>query len=58
MDFSHFQVVVVLDPDTTKDYLDRVQNRSKEKKYTYDVAFSPEAKNAVIHHLRSPLLIY
>jgi kinesin family protein 18/19 len=54
MNFSHLQVVVVLDPDTTKDYLDRVQNRSKEKKYTYDVAFSPEAKNAVIHHLRSP----
>ena len=39
----------MLDPDTSKDYLDRVQNRSKEKKYAYDVAFGAEAKNAVIH---------
>lgn len=41
----------MLDPDTNKDYLDRVQNRSKEKKYAYDVAFSAEAKNAVMRSL-------
>jgi kinesin family protein 18/19 len=43
----------VLDPDTSKDYLDRVQNRSKEKKYAYDVAFGPEAKNVVMRSLLS-----
>jgi hypothetical protein len=49
----HSQVVVVLDPDTSKDYLDRVQNRSKEKKYAYDVAFGAEAKNVVMCSLLS-----
>ena len=43
----------MLDPDTNKDYLDRVQNRSKEKKYAYDVAFGAEAKNAVMLSLLS-----
>lgn len=41
------QVVVVLDPDIHKDYLDRVQNRSKEKKYVFDIAFGPDATNQV-----------
>jgi len=48
LNVPHSQVVVVLDPDTSKDYLDRVQNRSKEKKYAYDVAFGAEAKNVVM----------
>jgi kinesin family protein 18/19 len=41
-------VVVVLDPDVSKEYLDRVQGRSKEKKYAYDVAFGAEATNEVL----------
>jgi hypothetical protein len=41
------KVVVVLDPDLSKEYLDRVQNRSKEKKYAFDVAFGPESTNEV-----------
>jgi len=43
----YWQVVVVLDPDLSKEYLDRVQNRSKEKKYAFDVAFGPESTNEV-----------
>ena len=39
------KVVVVLDPDVSKDYLDVVQGRTKEKKYAFDVAFGIEAKN-------------
>jgi hypothetical protein len=53
LNVPYLQVVVVLDPDTNKDYLDRVQNRSKEKKYAYDVAFGAEAKNAVMLSLLS-----
>lgn len=33
------KIVVILDPDEVKDYLDQVQNRTKEKKYTFDVAY-------------------
>ncbi|KAG0625210.1 hypothetical protein M758_2G036500 [Ceratodon purpureus] len=51
------KVVVVLDPDTSKDYLDRVQNRSKEKKYAYDVAFSPEAKNADVYNVTASAIV-
>ncbi len=39
---------MVLDPDLSKEYLDRVQNRSKEKKYAFDVAFGPESTNEVL----------
>jgi kinesin family protein 18/19 len=42
------QVVVVLDPDVSKEYLDRVQGRSKEKKYAYDIAFGAESTNEVL----------
>lgn len=42
------QVVVVLDPDVSKEYLDRVQNRSKEKKYAFDIAFGAESTNLVL----------
>ncbi len=38
----------MLDPDVSKEYLDRVQGRSKEKKYVYDVAFGAEATNEVL----------
>jgi kinesin family protein 18/19 len=44
------KVVVVLDPDLSKEYLDRVQNRSKEKKYAFDVAFSPESTNEDVYN--------
>jgi hypothetical protein len=37
----------VLDPDLSKDYLDRIQNRTKEKKYCFDHAFGPESTNKV-----------
>ncbi|KAL2499504.1 P-loop containing nucleoside triphosphate hydrolase superfamily protein [Abeliophyllum distichum] len=39
------QEVVVLDPDLSKDYLDRIQNRTKERRYTFDYAFGPNSTN-------------
>ncbi|XP_024544587.1 kinesin-like protein KIN-8B [Selaginella moellendorffii] len=45
------KVVVVLDPDSSKEYLDRVQNRSKEKKYVFDVAFGPECSNKDVYNV-------
>jgi kinesin family protein 18/19 len=42
------KVVVVLDPDVSKEYLDRVQGQSKEKKYAYDIAFGAESTNEVL----------
>ncbi|CAM6033689.1 unnamed protein product [Sphagnum compactum] len=44
------KVIVVLDPDLSKEYLDRVQNRSKEKKYAFDVAFGPESTNEDVYN--------
>lgn len=41
--------VVVLDPDLSKDYLDRIQNRTKEKRYAFDHAFAPESKNSDVY---------
>jgi len=43
------QVVIVLDPDEQKDYLDKVQGRTKEKQYTFDRAFGTEAKNCDVY---------
>ncbi|KAF5179641.1 Kinesin-like protein [Thalictrum thalictroides] len=37
--------VIILDPDLSKDYLERVQNRTKEKKYHFDYAFGPDSTN-------------
>ncbi|KAL6521577.1 Kinesin-like protein KIN-8B [Orobanche gracilis] len=37
--------VLLLDPDLSKDYLDRIQNRTKEKRYTFDYAFGPNSSN-------------
>lgn len=37
----------MLDPDLTKDYLERIQNRTKEKKYSFDFAFGPDCTNLV-----------
>lgn len=39
--------MLVLDPDLSKDYLERIQNRTKEKKYCFDHAFDPECTNLV-----------
>ncbi|XP_068656248.1 kinesin-like protein KIN-8B [Aristolochia californica] len=41
--------VTVLDPDLAKDYLDRIQNRTKEKSYTFDYAFGPECTNEDVY---------
>ncbi|GAV77641.1 Kinesin domain-containing protein [Cephalotus follicularis] len=41
--------VVILDPDLSKDYLDRIQNRTKEKKYCFDYAFGPDSTNLDVY---------
>ncbi|KAK1323573.1 hypothetical protein QJS10_CPA02g00008 [Acorus calamus] len=41
--------ITVLDPDLSKDYLDRVQNRTKERRYSFDHAFGPECTNADVY---------
>ncbi|KAL2522619.1 P-loop containing nucleoside triphosphate hydrolase superfamily protein [Forsythia ovata] len=43
------QEVVVLDPDLSKDYLDRIQNRTKERRYTFDYAFGPNSTNLDVY---------
>ncbi|KAL2642170.1 hypothetical protein R1flu_009757 [Riccia fluitans] len=45
------KVVVVLDPDTNKEYLDRVQGRSKEKRYAFDIAFDGNATNKDVYEI-------
>nr|GMD53831.1 kinesin-like protein KIN-8B isoform X1 [Ipomoea batatas] len=37
--------VLVLDPDLSKNYLDRIQNRTKERRYSFDHAFGPNSYN-------------
>lgn len=46
---SNSKEVLVLDPDLSKDYLDRIQNRTKEKKYRFDHAFGPECSNRDVY---------
>ncbi|CAK9150597.1 unnamed protein product [Ilex paraguariensis] len=41
--------VLVLDPDLSKDYLDRIQNRTKERRYCFDFAFGPASKNSDVY---------
>lgn len=41
--------VVILDPDLSKDYLDRIQNRTKERRYAFDYAFAPNSKNSDVY---------
>ncbi|KAK3264358.1 kinesin-like protein [Cymbomonas tetramitiformis] len=45
------KVVVVLDPDSEKSYLDSVQHRSKEKRYTFDVVFGKQSTNEEVYDL-------
>lgn len=37
----------MLDPDVSKDYLDRIHNRTKERKYCFDHAFGSQSTNLV-----------
>ncbi|XRB04222.1 kinesin-like protein [Pycnococcus provasolii] len=39
------KMVVVMDPDLSKDYLDKVQGRSKERKFVFDTAFDTKDTN-------------
>lgn len=41
--------VVILDPDLSKHYLDRIQNRTKERRYAFDHAFSPDSRNSDVY---------
>ncbi|KAF3439139.1 hypothetical protein FNV43_RR17414 [Rhamnella rubrinervis] len=41
--------VLVLDPDLSKDYLERLQNRTKEKTYCFDHAFGPDSTNLDVY---------
>ncbi|KAM1053014.1 hypothetical protein PS2_000545 [Malus domestica] len=41
--------VLVLDPDLSKDYLERIQNRTKEKKYSFDHVFDPVSSNLDVY---------
>jgi kinesin family protein 18/19 len=41
--------VIVLDPDLSKDYLERIQNRTKERRYSFDYAFGPNSKNLYVY---------
>ncbi|KAM1196415.1 hypothetical protein ACFX13_023356 [Malus domestica] len=41
--------VLVLDPDLSKDYLERKQNRTKEKKYSFDHVFDPVSSNLDVY---------
>ncbi|GAQ83814.1 Kinesin-like protein [Klebsormidium nitens] len=43
------KIVVVLDPDIAKEYLDKVQGRSKEKQYAFDLAFDYTNSNEVVY---------
>ncbi|XP_071710589.1 kinesin-like protein KIN-8B [Rutidosis leptorrhynchoides] len=46
---SNNKDVVILDPDLSKDYLDRIQNRTKERRYAFDYAFGPDSKNLDVY---------
>ncbi|XP_058069556.1 kinesin-like protein KIN-8B isoform X2 [Magnolia sinica] len=41
--------ITVLDPDREKDYLNRIQNRTKERRYLFDHAFGPECTNMDVY---------
>ncbi|KAM7524309.1 hypothetical protein LguiA_014211 [Lonicera macranthoides] len=41
--------VLVLDPDLSKDYLERIQNRTKERRYSFDYAFGPDSRNSYVY---------
>ncbi|KAJ4812429.1 Kinesin-like protein [Rhynchospora pubera] len=41
--------VVVLDPDLSKDYLEIIQNRTKERRYSFDHVYAPGCSNADVY---------
>uniref|UniRef100_A0A0D9VZJ7 Kinesin motor domain-containing protein n=1 Tax=Leersia perrieri TaxID=77586 RepID=A0A0D9VZJ7_9ORYZ len=41
--------VVVLDPDLSKDYLEIIQNRTKERRYCFDHVYAPGCSNADVY---------
>ncbi|XP_057791552.1 kinesin-like protein KIN-8B [Salvia miltiorrhiza] len=41
--------VLVLDPDLSKEYLDRIQNRTKERRYTFDYAYGTNSTNLDVY---------
>ncbi|WOL19585.1 kinesin-like protein KIN-8B [Canna indica] len=41
--------LIVLDPDLSKDYLDLIQNRTKEKRYSFDHVFGPGCTNSDVY---------
>ncbi|XP_066366838.1 kinesin-like protein KIN-8B isoform X2 [Miscanthus floridulus] len=43
------KTVVVLDPDLSKDYLDLIQNRTKERRYTFDHVYAPGCSNSDVY---------
>lgn len=51
------QEVLILDPDLSKDYLDRIQNRTKERQYTFDHAFGSNSTNLVGIYFSSLVLV-
>eukprot|EP00240_Pyramimonas_obovata_P003097 CAMPEP_0118942516 /NCGR_PEP_ID=MMETSP1169-20130426/36328_1 /TAXON_ID=36882 /ORGANISM="Pyramimonas obovata, Strain CCMP722" /LENGTH=667 /DNA_ID=CAMNT_0006887545 /DNA_START=398 /DNA_END=2398 /DNA_ORIENTATION=- len=52
------RMVIVLDPDQSKSYLDEVQGRTKEKKYTFDRVFGKHCTNTdVFKGTVEPILV-
>ncbi|KAG8098355.1 hypothetical protein GUJ93_ZPchr0013g36226 [Zizania palustris] len=43
------KTVVVLDPDLSKDYLELIQNRTKERRYSFDHVYAPGCSNADVY---------
>ncbi|KAJ4759957.1 Kinesin-like protein [Rhynchospora pubera] len=41
--------VVVLDPDLSKDYLEIIQNRTKERRYSFDHVYAPGCSNVDVY---------
>ncbi|XP_019183005.1 PREDICTED: kinesin-like protein KIN-8B isoform X2 [Ipomoea nil] len=41
--------VLVLDPDLSKDYLERIRNHTKERRYSFDYAFGPNSNNLDVY---------
>ncbi|XP_047315459.1 kinesin-like protein KIN-8B [Impatiens glandulifera] len=46
---SNDKDVLVLDPDLSKDYLDVIQNRTKQRQYTFDHSFGPKSRNSDVY---------
>nr|GMC99184.1 kinesin-like protein KIN-8B isoform X1 [Ipomoea batatas] len=41
--------VLVLDPDLSKDYLERIRNHTKERRYSFDYAYGPNSNNLDVY---------